>query len=150
MIEHMDGIMDALAKANWTLGEFFHNLFRDDIEDLLGTRHGRRVKHLLTKGGNHPIGTIVEKIYNHSFSQPPPQHAERDKMFSSGLPMEDLSYGRAALSSWALQLVISEREGKRACSRTAGRRARSAAAPKKKKTKSSVETHAQSGGSSIE
>ncbi|KAJ7084979.1 hypothetical protein C8R44DRAFT_651434 [Mycena epipterygia] len=54
------------------------------------------------------MGYIIELIYNHRYSQPPPDSVERTLAFSPKTLHTDISFARPSLSTWALVLVGKE------------------------------------------
>ncbi|KAJ7327496.1 hypothetical protein DFH08DRAFT_710387 [Mycena albidolilacea] len=93
------------------LGHFLQILFYirpHGTKDVRSRRHVAMVTRFLQGQSNVTMGDIIELIYNHRQSQPPPDSEQRQLAFSHGTPPANLLFARTCLSSWALILVAKE------------------------------------------
>ncbi|KAK7028578.1 hypothetical protein R3P38DRAFT_2525871 [Favolaschia claudopus] len=109
--EKMHDILGHISKDLDGLGNFLELLFYHrphGTKDVRTSRHKTMVTHFLQGRTNVKMGHIIELIYRHRQSQPPPTSAERELAFSSRIPHTDICHARPALSAWALILVGQE------------------------------------------
>ncbi|KAJ7447560.1 hypothetical protein B0H11DRAFT_1878681 [Mycena galericulata] len=113
--QKMHNILGLISEDLDGLGKFLELLFYNrphGTKDVRTKRHKSMVSAFL--GGQNTgattvkMGHIIELIYHHRQSQPPPDSPERALAFSHKIPHTDISYARPSLSSWALVLVGKE------------------------------------------
>ncbi|KAJ7043878.1 hypothetical protein C8F04DRAFT_1361422 [Mycena alexandri] len=109
--EKMNDILGHITKDMDGLGNFLELLFYrrpHGQKDLRTKRHKAMVTAFLGGQTNVKMGHIIDLIYHHRQSQPPPHSPQRDLAFSSKVPHTEISFARPSLSSWALVLVGEE------------------------------------------
>ncbi|KAJ7035827.1 hypothetical protein C8F04DRAFT_954455 [Mycena alexandri] len=109
--EKINDILGHITKDLDGLGNFLELLFYHrphGQKDLRTKRHKAMVTAFLGGQTNVKMGHIIDLIYHHRQSQPPPHSPQRDLAFSSKVPHTEISFARPSLSSWALVLVGKE------------------------------------------
>ncbi|KAJ6587302.1 hypothetical protein B0H10DRAFT_1961483 [Mycena sp. CBHHK59/15] len=109
--QKMHDILGHISRDLDGLGNFYELLFYlrpHGAKDVRTEQHKTMVTHFLGEKTNVKMGHIIELIYNHRQSQPPPDSEERELAFSHQTPHTDIAFARPSLSTWALVLVAKE------------------------------------------
>ncbi|KAJ6478030.1 hypothetical protein C8R47DRAFT_1139181 [Mycena vitilis] len=109
--EKMHDILGQISEDLDGLGNFLQLLFYSrphGTTDLRTNRHKAMVTAFLGGQTNVKMGHIIDLIYGHRQSQPPPGSEERELAFSHSTPHTDICFARPSISSWALVLVAKE------------------------------------------
>ena len=119
--EKIDDILAVIGKARWSLGEFLHKLFiepdKGSVADGLSKPKPKVVRsdshrHVVTKflsgSTKYSPGDIVELMYRSKAARPPYSHPEARQYFSVDTAPSSIGYARPALSTWALELVVTQ------------------------------------------
>ncbi|KAJ7201866.1 hypothetical protein GGX14DRAFT_571124 [Mycena pura] len=109
--EKMHDILGHISHDLDGLGNFLELLFYirpHGTKDVRTPRHKAMVTAFLGGQTKVKMGHIIDLIYHHRQSQPPPGSEERDLAFSHNVPHTTISFARPSISSWALVLVGKE------------------------------------------
>ncbi|TFY81281.1 hypothetical protein EWM64_g2735 [Hericium alpestre] len=107
----IDLIFKALKDVHWSLADFLHYISEEKLRDQRGKDVPRSkscsqaLKMFLEgKDNHHPID-IVDAWFWHSYGRPKGEEKEEDLMYSIDVPASDIKGARAAISSFAVQLI---------------------------------------------
>ncbi|KAF7334027.1 hypothetical protein MVEN_02307900 [Mycena venus] len=101
MTEKLDKIFDAFKKVGWTLGDFLHHVFAHrDVHR--SKRHAAIVQRYLSGKGSRHVGNILESWLS---SPDDAGYDQGDFMYTTATPYSDIPHVRAALTSFAAQIV---------------------------------------------
>lgn len=110
--QKIEDILKIVSKDFGSIGDFLETLFharsrsaKDVGIDPRSATQQVAVTRLLQGSSNVHMSHIIRVIHIHPQSQPPPSSEERELMFSSSVPLDNIHHARPALSAWAAQLV---------------------------------------------
>ncbi|KAJ7733725.1 hypothetical protein DFH07DRAFT_780514 [Mycena maculata] len=109
--DKMHNILGHISQDLGGLGNFLELLFYHrphGTKDVRTNRHKAMVTAFLGGQTNIKMGHILDLIYHHRQSQPPPDSEERDFALSHKIPHTDISFAQPSISSWALVLIGTE------------------------------------------
>ncbi|KAF8811788.1 hypothetical protein BYT27DRAFT_7336050 [Phlegmacium glaucopus] len=107
--EKLQDILKEIQAAGWTLGEFLHHVF--STKDKAGNMVHREKSHALYASRflqgdtQYTPATILEAWYNHPDARRSKDSADGQEMYSTSTPFTQIANVRAAMSSFAVQVV---------------------------------------------